>query len=170
MSKSSELELVKSIYQSDVASLERLLLVGSDVNRADAHGLTLLMHAVLADPPNESVIKTLLTKGADVNARDRDHSWTCLHFAAEALHSPIVALLLRSGAEVSPRDTNGNTPLMRATLAATNEAPAINVLLEFGADPFEKNNSGVSASDLAIRMNKERLIALFSQLKCTDSA
>ena len=59
------------------------------------------------------VITTLLNRGADVNAVDKNNS-TPLHDAAKAYGSSaiqVVTLLLRHGADVNAVDNDNNTPL-----------------------------------------------------------
>jgi hypothetical protein len=53
-------------------------------------------------------IRTELTAGADVNAKDRDGA-TPLHRAAIAGHVDACRLLIASGADVEARDVNGST-------------------------------------------------------------
>ena len=58
-------------------------------------------------------IKSLLSKGADVNAKD-DRGMTPLHEAAYYGQKEVAKLLIAKGANVSSKDTSGQTPLHKA--------------------------------------------------------
>ncbi|RYP70407.1 hypothetical protein DL769_004969 [Monosporascus sp. CRB-8-3] len=78
----------------------------------------------------ETVVKLLLEKDADLEAKTRDGR-TPLMCAAEHGHEAVVKLLLEKGAHLEAKDTRGQTPLM---LAAENGHEAIvKLLLEKGA-------------------------------------
>lgn len=76
-------------------------------------------------------VKILLSKGADVNAKD-DEGRTALMFAAINLHSETVKALLEHGAEVNTRDKDGATALMLA--ASSGSTDTVKALLDKGAD------------------------------------
>jgi ankyrin repeat protein len=77
-------------------------------------------------------VKTLLDKGADVNARDMDGN-TALDWAAGQGYVEIVKLLLDRGADVNVKDKMlGFTPLMTATRSGHTEIAKL--LLDRGAD------------------------------------
>jgi hypothetical protein len=90
----------------------------------------------------------LLANGADPNAKD-DDAWTPPHFAAQSGALEMVTLLLSYGAEVDPLDSNGNSPLSNAVFACTGDGNLIAARRAVGADPFRKNNYGVSSIGLA---------------------
>ena len=62
---------------------------------------------------------SLLTNGADVNARDDDDS-TPLHHACINGHKQVVEILLAGGADVNARNIYGNIPLHYACPGACN--------------------------------------------------
>jgi ankyrin repeat protein len=84
---------------------------------------------------NAEKIKILLETDADLlHARDSDGS-TPLHCAVWKGHKDVVALLLKSGADVNARNNNdhwGTTPLHAA--AHANQAAIAELLIENGAD------------------------------------
>jgi ankyrin repeat protein len=82
------------------------------------------------------VAELLLTKGADINARN-DDGWTPLHWAARNGCDQETEFLLGRNAAVDARDKDGNTPLHLA------RSPAVRaVLVAHGADVSAKNNDG----------------------------
>jgi ankyrin repeat protein len=56
------------------------------------------------------VVKAVLGKGADVNAKDHDGS-TPLIYAAELGHLDLLKVLLANGADVNARRNDGSTAL-----------------------------------------------------------
>lgn len=113
----------------------------------DKMGRTLLMEAAIFK--RHDICKLLVSRGADVNAREKGRGWTALHFAAQECAPDITKLLLGGRAEVDVQDTHGNTPLCEAVFNSRGRGEVIRLLIEHGADRNLKNNSGVSPSDLA---------------------
>ncbi|KJR87190.1 ankyrin repeat protein [Sporothrix schenckii 1099-18] len=86
---------------------------------------------------HNSVVKLLLEKRADVEAKDNDGR-TPLSHAAQGGHEAVARLLLEKGAGVEAKDNDGLTPLSSAVLFGY-EAVA-RLLLEKGADVEAKDN------------------------------
>jgi uncharacterized protein len=84
-----------------------------------------------ADLGNVRQVKALLSKKADVNARDKDGK-TLLMSAAGRGDLEMVKLLIGKGAEVNAKDRWGRTSLTMAS--ANNLAEVAELLLEKGAD------------------------------------
>ncbi|XP_020627599.1 ankyrin repeat and SOCS box protein 3-like [Orbicella faveolata] len=55
------------------------------------------------------VVKTLLDKGADINAQNKDTLWTPLHAATFQEHGKIVMLLLERNAQPELPDSEGRS-------------------------------------------------------------
>jgi ankyrin repeat protein len=85
----------------------------------DQHGLTPLHHAANSKDDLE-LEELLIATGADVNAQSND-GWTPLHLAVTNWATDSVALLLKSGANVSLRTARGDTVLDKAPSAAIAE-------------------------------------------------
>ena len=132
-----------------------LLAAGADVNAENNSGQTPLHDAVQYG--RVAIVDTLITAGADVNAKGRFDGETPLHGAALMGKASIVSLLLAAGADVNAktktyhgrsgtRYPGGETPLhyaavsgrVRATLAAT----LIAALIAAGADVNAKDDNG----------------------------
>jgi len=75
-------------------------------------------------------ITTLLTQGADVNARS-EIGWTALIAAAEEGHTEIVEMLLTKGADVNAESENDCTALMLA--ASNGHTEIVRLLKQAGA-------------------------------------
>lgn len=84
-----------------------------------------------------AVVKSLLAKGADVNAKTR-YNQTPLMFAAEKGHLEIVKILIEAGADVNATDTFYRffTPLYGA--ASKGHIEVVKLLLEKGARSKEQ--------------------------------
>lgn len=110
------------------------------VDDRDEGGNTHLMRAAL-DGQTETV-KALLSKGADVNAQNREGR-TALMFAVINLHAATVQTLLQSGADVNAQPEDGFTPLVLA--ACSGDIGIVNALLNSGADVKKTLRSGEAA-------------------------
>jgi ankyrin repeat protein len=61
------------------------------------------------------LVRLLLERGADVNARDKETEATALITAAHQGHVQVVEILLQKGADVNAKDKSGKTALSEAT-------------------------------------------------------
>jgi ankyrin repeat protein len=105
------------------------------------------------------VVKLLLEKGANVNAKQPDDGRTALIWAAETGHSEVIRLLLEKGADVNAKQMRFDfTALMEASMRG--DAESVKLLLEKGADVNAKDYSG----NTALGMAKQRSLAEIVQL------
>ncbi len=169
-----------AIRSDDSPALQALLRRGFDPNTKDPQGRPGLLIAamtpawkvaqVLANAPkiqaearnknDESplmlaalnnqldIAKVLIDKDADVNKP----GWAPLHYAASRGHVEMMALLLDNDAYIDAESPNKTTPLMMAAMYGSTSA--VKALLEAGADPFLKNEQGLTAIDFAQRVNR----------------
>ena len=105
------------------------------------------LHYASADADIQQV-RQLLAAGLNASASD-DDGWTALHFAAQSNAADVATILLDAGASVDTTDSNGNTPLWKAVFNSRGDGKLIKLLRARGADPFVKNNHGVSPLKLA---------------------
>lgn len=118
--------------------LEAWLAEGADLTQE-------LSNAVLAS--DQTRIKFLVKKGADIKARD-PQGYAPIHTAARKRHPELIALFADLGADLNEPDGDGMTPLQHAVMR--NHVPSVKMLLERGADIEEKNKEGYTALALAI--------------------
>lgn len=95
------------------------------------------------DAINVEIVKLLLKYPLDINAKGID-GCTPLYYAIGKSDSNVAKILIDKGADVNIPDKDGNTPLMAAADMFDNDDTIIKLLLENGADPYQKNNYGVS--------------------------
>jgi len=152
-------DILSAVYRKDVKALASL--TPSTVNMTDEDGRTPLMHAILAEDADASIVRMLIDSKANVDASDYGEKWTALHFAARDQNKAIVRLLLEAGAKVDPVDAFGNTPLWRSVMNSNSSLAAIKELVERGADPYKKNNKGIAPIDIAHEIGRADIVALF---------
>jgi hypothetical protein len=110
-------------------------------------------HAEIADD--------LTLAGANVNHAIPGLKETLLMVAAYRDLPALVAGLIKHGAVVDARDNNGVTAAMRA--AAQDSAVCLALLMDGGADPYLKSNSGRTAYDFARRSRAAGAIGYLSE-------
>jgi hypothetical protein len=129
---------------------------------------------------HESIVKMLLSAGADPNVKDRNGN-TSLHRASDKGHASVVKALLSAGADPNIKNDDGSTPLHAASTHSRDsvaqmllcagadpnardccgEVPlhwasilgceaGVTVLLSAGADPTVENNDGVTPDGIAL--------------------
>jgi hypothetical protein len=96
-----------------VASAQRCLDAGADVNQASHNDFIVApIHSATA-ANDETLVRLLLSAGADVNAR-QSGNFVALHTAAQHGNRAICALLIAAGADISAQTHDGHTPLFYA--------------------------------------------------------
>ncbi|KAF5694443.1 ankyrin repeat domain-containing protein [Fusarium denticulatum] len=84
------------------------------------------------------IVKLLLEKGGEIEARDSVYGQTPLSWAAQDGHEAVVKLLLDRGADIEAKDGHGQTPLFWAAYGG-HEA-VVKLLLDRGADIEAKDS------------------------------
>ena len=133
--KEGRTALAQAVQRGCDAAVRELLAVGADTGE-DGGKTGLLWEATRGDDPE--TIKTLLTAGADVNAKT-NKGVTALMMAVEFYNrfydNPKVLMLktlLDAGADANAADNNGTTALMMAI--GRNEPSMVKALLDGGAN------------------------------------
>ncbi len=152
-------EIVLAVWKNDMGALQQL---SSNPDVVDPDGRTALQAAVI-DLKFEAA-RVLLRAGADVNFQD-PNGWTPLHFAAQANSVELAGLLIDHGAVVETKDSYGNNPLFRAMFGSKHDRSLIKLLCTNGANPNSKNESGVSAADLAETVGDADLARYYAELE-----
>ncbi|OWT42519.1 Ankyrin repeat protein [Pochonia chlamydosporia 170] len=157
--------LSRAAERGHEAVVKLLLDKGADAEAKDDYGQTPLSWAGLVEGEDatghqtplslaawnghEAVVKLLLDKGADVEAKD-EYGRTPLSLAAWNGHEAVVELLLDRGADVEAKDEYGRTPL---SLAAKNghEAAVELLIASFGVDPYVTDGAGTTLLSWAMQ-------------------
>jgi hypothetical protein len=110
-----------------------------------------------AEEGHTEVVKLLLTKGAKVDARDKNDDTPLMRAVGgrePALE--VCAALVEAGADVNARDNMARTPLHFAAVAGKEEI--VRSLLEKGASPTAKDKSGKTPADYASSARIKQLL------------
>ncbi len=124
--------LLAAVERGDLAGTQKALGQGAKVDVRNEKGRTPLIFAAQAG--RLDLVKALVEKGADVNARTTTEiGSSVLSFAVGGKNLEAVKYLIAHGAEVDLRSRNGSTPLCHAAARGQNDMVAL--LLSKGADP-----------------------------------
>jgi ankyrin repeat protein len=106
----------------------------------------------------EDIVRTLLTKGSDINAGNHAGQ-TPLHLAADQGNSSVTRILLEQGALVDVVETAaGHTPLHYA--ARHGHTDLCELLIRFGADPDALTGNMDTPLHLAIEAGQAGVVAV----------
>jgi len=106
-------------------------------------------------------VEQLLSKGANVNAKDEDGS-TALIAAAREGHTKTLKVLIEAGANVKTKDNGGITALMIAAVFGHTET--VKALINAGADAYAEDKEGRTALTWVARMvDRAEIIDLLKQ-------
>jgi len=130
----------------------------ADVNAPDHDEGTVLHYAAVVDhSPKLDILRFLLSKGANVDAR-RKGTETPLHVAVFLGRADVVTVLLEHGADVHARGYFGQTPMHLCFPQVYPEI--IKIQLAHGANINERQNNQAMPLDLAVMGGKAAIVAL----------
>ena len=151
----------------DIAAL--LIEWGADIESEDYRGYTPFQLAI--EKGNEAMVQVLIQSGVNgghTNFDKYDHGCTAFHVATYLGYPGIVQLLLDAGEDTEALDSRGLTPLHWAiepssrgwahgkTISGLRRA--VEVLLDYGANPGIKNERGLYLVDYARQIWDAELI------------
>lgn len=146
--------MVCAISNGHLEIVDLLFRHGGKVT-SEYNGRTLLH--VACERRQELIVKYLIEKGADVNAKDSDNK-TSLMYAVNAHSNTVLQLLLANGADVNIRDKNGNSPLHIAALHGFNDTAGI--LVSHHANIDALNAAHNAPLHTAVRNNRKEIVQL----------
>jgi len=144
----------------DKAAVRALLKQAADVNAAQGDGMTALHWAAMKN--DADLAQTLLYASANLKATTRIGAYTPLLLAAQQGYAEVMEPLIKAGADVNARTSNGTTPLMFA--AASGHIDAVTLLLDRGAnvDAIESTR-GLNAAMFAAAADRADVIELLAE-------
>lgn len=146
-----------AILSQDFDEVNKLIDEGADINDAQNNLMTPLLWAVSTN--NIYMCRLLLSRGANVNLKNRNSYITPLLMAIEKNYAEICKLLIESGADLDMDNDSEITPLILA--AKLNNIEMCKLLIEAGADFDKKDKSGNTPLFFAIKNNN---VEIFQKL------
>ena len=150
--------------------LEKLIMNGLDLNATNRLGQTLLH--ICCECKFQRLFEFLMVYGCSVlELNCQDHKgWTPLHEAVFNRNYCMAEVLLEQGSKVNLQDNDGYTPLMVLCSGYCSqfhspdvsllqkEVRLIDLLLQFKANPYVRNNNRDNALSLAYAARKYKLV------------
>jgi hypothetical protein len=154
-------DLKKILLLSDFTELKKALYE-YDICEHDKFGNNILhyylLHTKDISLDFKDIINELLGRGISINSKQSTGQYqrSCLQIAVILNIRDIFDFLINRGADVNSTDVNGNSILSSAIFNylkdRINYGYYIKVLLDNGANPFQKNNYGISAYSLVYNL------------------
>jgi ankyrin repeat protein len=152
--------LCQAAVRNDVPTIKALITDQPNVVNERNRGGFSPLHLAAQGGQYEAA-ETLVEYNANIHLGQARFEGAPLQYAASRGHVWIVRLLLRRGAEVDSRDTNGRTPLIWAVMGQHHEVAE--ELLEHGADPLAANRGGWRPIDYANARGDGRMVRLLAR-------
>lgn len=131
------MQLFPACAIGDLATVEKLLNIGADINVQEVEGETPLMYA--AANGRVEVVKYLIKRGADIH-RKSNNNQTALGRATAFGRVEVVRVLLENNANVEESMNQGGRPLMY-----TDNIAIVKMLINKGANINAQDGAGVTA-------------------------
>jgi hypothetical protein len=157
------LHIAAAAYERDIA--EELVSRGANVRARNRRGAEPLHYAADGIPGSDAwdpdaqyaVVEFLIREGADPNSQDKS-GVAPLHRAVRTRCTAAVRALLANGADAMKKNKSGSTPLHLAVqntgrssagtaIAREEQEKIIQLLLDHGARPSDRDSSGRSVED-----------------------
>ena len=157
---SNDNDLMKALYNEDLATIKTLLEQGADVNKPyNSNGYTPFMFA----------IELFLAHGGDVHSRNISGDTPFMIAAKKRSNPASLNLLLQVGSDINAQDNAGNTAFIKVVNhpQAMMRLGLIEFFINNDAYPDIKNNKGKNVWDYA--NDKEGLVDLMFNLYLEES-
>ncbi|EUB59223.1 Tankyrase-1 [Echinococcus granulosus] len=160
-------EIFDACRLGDISRVIVLLDKGVSVNLKDATGRKSTPLHFAAGYGRLNVVELLITKGADVSAKD-DGGLIPLHNACSFGHTEVVQLLLAANSDPNAQDNWHYTPLHEAAIKG--KVDVCILLLQAKADPYLRNLDGKTPLDFAEGPTAQVLVGDFRKTELLEAA
>lgn len=130
--------LIDAFSRKDLLGIQFLVKKGADLSVTDRHGNNPLMIATSNDDRN--MVELLIKAGSPLNQQNNE-GYAPIHVASDETGK----MLVEAGADPNLLTKSGMSPLWSA--ASTNDFGLVKSLLEAGANPFHKDEYGVTVEE-----------------------
>ncbi len=147
--KEIDTQLLEAVQENEVEKVKGLIVQGANVNARTEFGETPLHLA-----QSKEMAELLLSKGADIHAKDDEFGMTPLFNATKE----VFELLISKGADINVRSKKGLTPL--AWSAYGDDVDRIKLLISKGADVNSADEHLKTPLHIAANWNKIEIAGL----------
>ena len=115
---------------------------------------------------NIDQVQQLISKGADINAKEDRLGYTSLHTAVSNRRRAIAELLIAKGADINAKDRRARTPLFLAV--ESGQKDMVELLIAKGADVNATSGQGENALSLAQKRRHTEIVDLLLKHGATE--
>lgn len=134
-------EIISYAQNQNLTKIENVLKRGVDVNCQNKFGKTALM---IAAAHNSDAVPLLINYGANVNLADHQ-GYTALMDALQQSNISSIKYLIEAKADLEKKEGDRGTTVLMQACSRREKKEIVKLLLEAGANPNTKNNSGETA-------------------------
>ena len=146
------LQIVRANREGDIAFLKQMVAEQQFDPRhvTEVEHWNYLHRTNLINPSPKETIQFYLEHGVPVNAQDC-YGMTPLHYAVREHNYDAVKLLLEAGEDPNIENKDDTTAIRQtiSQIPLKEDIPIIELLIQYGAEPYKKNSYGMSLLDSA---------------------
>jgi ankyrin repeat protein len=110
-------QLADAVIEKDTLKIQQLLQSGVDINTQHPTSGTTVLMIVSSYYYYDGIVKYLISKGANVNLKDKEGKTALLWASSNSLEN--AKILIANGAKVNEAANDGMTPFLQATLGVS---------------------------------------------------
>ncbi len=153
---------IKKLLEQNSYNLNQEVVVGKEYDLEEYDEIPLLFYLVQKNASKEAM-ELLLEHGMDINHTNRE-GLGIVDFAIKYRRKELLLLAKERGVDISvSKRKSGLTPLMLA--ASFNDIELMQLLIDNGANPQERDKFGMNALDYALKMGQKKSAAFLESLE-----